>query len=454
MQARHDWRAVVNFAHRLERLMPGRLNGQATLFPYDTPEAIWNEHRESTRGRDLDITGMSYAMLEQSPQQWPLPEGAATGKARLYEDGIFPTPDGRARFVNVAYAPVAEPREARYPFSLTTGRLRDHWHGMSRTGTLGRLFGHVPEPAVELNAQDMARLGLKSGDLVYVTSRRAALVLPAQASEQVAPTQAFIAMHWGEEYLSGSTSTGERVCGVNALTTPAFCPTSKQPELKHAAVKVIKAELPWHVLGAAWLPQDQALQAREQLREMMRLFPFATCVPFGREPSERGVTGVLFRAAAHEAPPPEVLARLDGLLGLAGPDVLRYADARKGQRRAMRLARHGDREATLEAFVLAGDISAEGWIKALLQDGLPAQSYGRLLLVPGAKPPIAVQASGRQVCTCFNVREPQIAETLARCSGSADDRLGQLQQALKCGTNCGSCVPELKRLVRLQLAAA
>ena len=454
MQARHDWRAVVDFAHRLERLMPGRLNGQATLFPYDTPEAIWNEHRESTRGRDLDITGMSYAMLEQSPQQWPLPEGAATGKARLYEDGVFPTPDGRARFVNVAYAPVAEPREARYPFSLTTGRLRDHWHGMSRTGTLGRLFGHVPEPAVELNAQDMARLGLKSGDLVYVTSRRAALVLPAQASEQVAPTQAFIAMHWGEEYLSGSTSTGERVCGVNALTTPAFCPTSKQPELKHAAVKVIKAELPWHVLGAAWLPQDQALQAREQLREMMRLFPFATCVPFGREPSERGVTGVLFRAAAHEAPPPEVLARLDGLLGLAGPDVLRYADARKGQRRAMRLARRGDREATLEAFVLAGDISAEGWIKALLQDGLPAQSYGRLLLVPGAKPPIAVQASGRQVCTCFNVREPQIAETLARCSGSADDRLGQLQQALKCGTNCGSCVPELKRLVRLQLAAA
>jgi assimilatory nitrate reductase catalytic subunit len=120
----------------------------------------------------------------------------------------------------------------------------------------------------------------------------------------------------------------------------------------------------------------------------------------------------------------------------------------------MRLARHGDREATLEAFVLAGDISAEGWIKALLQDGLPAQSYGRLLLVPGAKPPIAVQASGRQVCTCFNVREPQIAETLARCSGSPDDRLGQLQQALKCGTNCGSCVPELKRLVRLQLAAA
>ena len=454
MLARHDWQAVVDFARRLERLMPQRLNGQATLFPYETPESIWNEHRESTRGRDLDITGMSYAMLEQAPQQWPLPQGASAGKVRLYEDGVFPTPDGRARFANVAYTPVAEPREARYPVSLTTGRLRDHWHGMSRTGTLGRLFGHVPEPAVELSTHDMARQGLEDGDLVYVTSRRAAVILPARASEQVAPAQAFIAMHWGEEYLSGSTSTGERVCGVNALTTPAFCPTSKQPELKHAAVKIIKAELPWKLLGAAWLPQEQALQAREKLRALMRQFPFATCVPFGREPSERGVTGVLFRAAAHEAPPPEVLAGIETLLGLVGHDALRYADARKGQRRAMRLARRGELEATLEAFLLAGDISAEGWIKTLLQDALPAQSYGRLLLVPGAKPPLAVQAAGRQVCTCFNVREPQITEALARCAGNADERLGQLQQQLKCGTNCGSCVPELKRLVRMQLATA
>ncbi|MCM5680291.1 molybdopterin-dependent oxidoreductase [Schlegelella sp. S2-27] len=454
VQARHDWQAVVGFARRLESRLPGRLNGQATLFPYATPEEIWNEHRESTRGRDLDITGMSYAMLERAPQQWPLPQGATAGKARLYEDGRFPTPDGRARFANVAYTPVAEPREARYPFSLTTGRLRDHWHGMSRTGTLGRLFGHVPEPAVEMNAQDMVRLGLKDGDLVYVTSRRAALLLPAQASQQVASAQAFIAMHWGEEYLSGCTSTGERVYGVNALTTPAFCPTSKQPELKHAAVKILKAELPWSVLGAAWLPQDRALHAREQLRSMMRQFPFATCVPFGREPSERGVTGVLFRAAAHEAPSPDVLARIEGVLGLTGTDALRYADARKGQRRAMRLVPSGNREATLEAFVLAGDIRAESWIKTLLQDSLPAQSYGRLLLVPGAKPPVAVQAASRQVCTCFNVRETQITTTLARCSGSADARLAQLQEQLKCGTNCGSCLPELKRLVRVQLAAA
>jgi assimilatory nitrate reductase catalytic subunit len=81
---------------------------------------------------------------------------------------------------------VAEPREPRYPFSLTTGRLRDQWHGMSRTGTLGRLFGHVSEPAVQMNAQDMARRQLKDGDLAYVTSRRGALVVPVQSSSRSA----------------------------------------------------------------------------------------------------------------------------------------------------------------------------------------------------------------------------------------------------------------------------
>src|SRR5205085_5449723 len=138
-------------------------------------------------------------------QQWPCAEGSvptpqataqSLGKARLYEDGIFPTEDGKARFANTAYRPVAEPRESRYPFSLTTGRLRDQWHGMSRTGTLGRLFGHMPEPAIELHPQDLQRLGLHDGELAYVTSRRGSLLLPVSASDTVAPTQAFIAMHW------------------------------------------------------------------------------------------------------------------------------------------------------------------------------------------------------------------------------------------------------------------
>jgi assimilatory nitrate reductase catalytic subunit len=313
---------------------------------------------------------------------------------------------------------------------------------MSRTGTIGRLFGHVPEPAVRLNPQDMDRRGLKDGGLVHVTSRRGSLILPAQASDEVALNQAFIAMHWGAEFVSGCSSTGERIAGVNALTTSAFCASSKQPELKHAAVKVLKAELPWTLLAIGWSPDDRALLAREELRQVMGVFPFASCVPFGHER-----TGLLLRAAAYEAPPDDIVARIEALFGLDAPDALRYADRRKGQRRTVRLVRHGA-DARLQAFLLAGDTSAHGWMKALLEDELPAQSYGRALLAPGAKPPAAVTSRGRAICTCFNVTDAQIQSCLDSASGDGDQRLAHLQARLRCGTNCGSCMPELQRMVR------
>ncbi len=445
---RHDWSIAVDFAQRLEKLLG---HPPETLFPYPTPESVWNEHRESTRGRDLDITGMTYAQLEATPLQWPMAEGQAQGKVRLYEDGIFPTPSGRAQFANVQYKGVAEPRDARYPFSLTTGRLRDQWHGMSRTGTLGRLFGHVPEPSLQMHPQDMARRLLKEGDLVHVTSKRASIVAPVQASGEVGMSQAFMAMHWGEEFISGHSSTGHALAGVNALTTSAFCPDSKQPEFKHAAIKVLKAELPWTLLAMAWLPPDRALAARVALQPLMRQFPFASCVPFANAvpmDSAEERQGVLFRAAAADAVPDALLVQIEAALQLDGVDVVRYADAKRGQRRAMRLDRSGI-NATLEGFLLAGDTSAQAWISALLQEEQPAQNYGRALLIPGSKPPVPVVSKGKVVCTCFNVTDANIEARLAQCSGSPAERLVELQGALKCGTNCGSCVPQLQKMVRL-----
>jgi len=473
--ARHDWDIVVNFAQRLEAMLPSKsisavhepleslllMPPQASLFDYirDTDEAsaeaIWNEHRESTRGRDLDITGMSYAMLDAAPQQWPLPEGASVGKVRLYEDSIFPTPDGKAKFVNTVYQPTAEVRESRFPFSLTTGRLRDQWHGMSRTGNLGRLFGHVAEPVVQMNPQDMTRRLLKEGELVHVTSKRGSIVLPVQASAEVGMSQAFIAMHWGEEFLSGRSPNGERLAGVNALTTSAFCPSSKQPELKHAAVKILKAEMPWSLLAVAWLDKSQAWSVREALKREMAGFEFASCVPFSNQlPLDRAAderTGVLFRAADYEAPTAEVLTRLEKLLGLTGATVLRYTDKKRSQHRTIRV-REVSGDLQIDGFLLSGDTRSEAWIKTLLQSEASASAYGRLLLSPGATPPVAVQAASPQVCSCFSVNQEAIENCLAGTTGTDDSLLAKLQGTLKCGTNCGSCVPELKKIIRLTKA--
>ncbi len=457
---RHDWLIASQFADRIAPLLNGR---RPANLHYPTPESVWNEHRELTRGRDLDITGMSYAKLDETPLQWPMREGDPIGKTRLYEDGVFPTTDGKAKFANAIYKPLAEPRESRFPFSLTTGRLRDQWHGMSRTGTVGRLFGHVAEPSIEMNAQDMSRLKLVDGDLVHITSKRGSIVLPVLQSSEVALTQAFIAMHWGSEFVSGVSSTGSPLAGVNAITNSAYCPTSKQPELKHSAVKILKAEMPWAFFAMTWIDENKVHEVREELSHFMTKFPFATCVPFSNNVPLADLknqpllqrSGLLFRAAAFEAPEKEIIEELRALLGLDAPEVLQYADNRRHQYRAARMAhavtRDGAKEVHLEGFMLAGDISAQSWIRTVLQDSLPAQTYGRMVLAPGVKPPQAIESRGKPICSCLNVTDSEIGSALKAYRlegiGDADTLLKSLQGNLKCGTSCGSCVPELKRMI-------
>ena len=432
-QALHDWEIVVDFARRLETLM----GKSPSLFPYASAEAIWNEHRETTRGRDLDITGLSYQILQQQgPQQWPYPTGAATGKKRLYEDGQFPTANGRARFVNTVYQPVVDRVDARFPFRLNTGRLRDQWHGMSRTGTVAQLFAHAPEPAVIMARDDMARRLLTDGDLVEVKSRRGAQIFPVMAGEDMRGGQAFIAMHWGDEYLSGRGVDGKGSFGVNALTSPATDPVSKQPELKHAAVAITKSELPWRFLAFGWVAEAEVLQLQLHLRGLMKQFAFASVTLFGRDK-----VGVLLRAANELAVDGALLHTIHDHFGLNAEDVLRYDDGRRAVTRRIRIE-----DGKLAAVALAGDVAAEHWLRAYLEEGQSVANLGRLLLQPTAQAPQGFTARGKIVCNCFNVAQTDIDAVLAQTAGQ--DALTVLQQTLKCGTNCGSCLPELKQMVQ------
>jgi assimilatory nitrate reductase catalytic subunit len=460
-QARHDWAIFTDLGRRLEALLPNRVSnycvGTTTLFPYDQPEQVWNEHRESTRGRDLDITGLSYKLLETvGPQQWPMPEGATHGQVRLYADGHFPTANGRAKFVAVSYAPTQEPGDERFPFSLNTGRLRDQWHGMSRTGTLGRLFGHVSEPTVDMHPADMASMHVEDGDVVRVRSRRGQVLIQAMASSAQGKGQAYIAMHWGSEFIGGRDAQhpDRSMQGVNALTQPAFCPTSKQPELKHAAVSIEPVALPWKLVAMAWLPSGNALAVREAVALFARDHAFFSCVPFGDEGrgGQAGQVGVMLRLGNEHAPSADVIDQLEQWFGIQGDQVLRYEDKALHQRRAIRLHTEGAHE-RVEAFVISGDVSSALWLRPLLQEALAVESIGTRLLYPGPKAPGDVVSRGKQICTCFNVTEPDITAFLHCNSGTDEQRLAQLQAALKCGTNCGSCVPALRKLVREAPAA-
>jgi assimilatory nitrate reductase catalytic subunit len=430
-EARADWAIAVAFARRLEaRLRPGL----PTLFRYETASDVFAEHVESTRGRDLDITGLSYERLDTGgPQQWPCREGETQGKARLYTDSRFATPDGRARFAAVKYAPVAERVDARYPFRLNTGRLRDQWHGMSRTGTLTALFAHTGEPAIELNPADLARRGLAAGDLVEVESRRGRLVVPVVASEAGRPGTGYLPMHWGSATLAGRGSAG-----INAVTAKAFCPTSKQPELKHAAVRIAKVELPWRLCAFGYSGRDADLVAlRDRIRELACGFDYASVVLIG---SERA--GILLRAASAEPCAQDTVAAIDRAFGLDAIDVLRYDDPKRAIGRRVLLS-----AGRLCAVRLSGDLAGEAWLREWLVGGEDVSAMRAALMVPSARAPSGFRARGRIVCSCHGVSERDIAASIARHAGPPAAVLACLQDELRCGTGCGSCVPELKQMI-------
>jgi len=463
-QARPDLDIALDLARRLQTRLPARSQDRSQVGPQDLPqprlpsraaagfdfagpEAVWNEHRQTTRGRDLDISGLSWALLDAAgPQQWPCAEGQPAGRARLYTDHHFATPDGRARFADVAAGTVAEARDARHPFSLLTGRLRDHWHGGSRSGQAGSLFGQAGEPVLEMHPQDMARLRLAEGDLARIESRRGQLLLPVQADAGLRPAQVFVAMHWGGEFLIGGGGQG-----INALTSSARCPTSRQPELKHCAVRVARAEKPWRLFAMAWVDDDSLPALRRQWAALAAGFDYAAVMPFAAgskardgSPGPAGTPrqGLLLRAAHGSAPPAPGLAALEAQCGLQGAGVLRYDDAQRSQRRVLRLAADG----TLQAVLLAGSTLGEPWLRAMLQQGTPAPWPASRLLAATAEPPLPLPARGPQVCSCFDVSRSQIEQLLGRQAGSAEERLQALQTQLRCGTSCGSCLPALRRL--------
>lgn len=426
-EARNDWDIVVDFAQRLEQRLGSaqQLSSDTTLFDYPTAESIFNEHRESTRGRDLDITGLSYQTLEQKgPQQWPFKSGASVGQARLYADGVFQTHSGKAQFHNAVYKSTADKTDARHPLHLLTGRLRDQWHGMSRTGTIAQLYNHVEEPVVSMNQDDMTRRQLKTGDIVKLSNKRGSLNIRVQQSEEVKPAETFVPMHWGSQFMHG--------LGVNALMPPAFDKTSKQPELKHTAIKIEKLDLPWQMTVMRTCT-DLSLIAN--IRQLLKHFDYATCGLYGRD---QGM--VVFRASHGAAPSREVIDILDALLGMVeGAPMLNYDDPKRGVSKRILVE-----EGQVTGVRLIGETLAADWLKQVMQQGKFTDELRKWTLAPLSTPPTGQKSRGKIVCSCLDVSENEIIEAY---QAGAD--LPTLQAKLKCGTNCGSCVPELKRLVKI-----
>jgi ferredoxin-nitrate reductase len=217
-------------------------------FDFKSSAEIYAEHVKLTAKTSIDISGLNYEILkEQSSVQWPYKKKSKPGGTqRLFVDRKFYTTSQKAIIHAVPDAFTSEMPDDDYPFVLTTGRIRDQWHTMSKTGKVNKLNQHLKESFIEINPYDAANLQLKDGDITVITSRRGEVQVKAKLTTQIKPGVVFLPMHWGK-------ILGSDLHRVNNITNDAVDPISKEPDFKYCAVNIAKYKKPFQrivVIGA------------------------------------------------------------------------------------------------------------------------------------------------------------------------------------------------------------
>jgi assimilatory nitrate reductase catalytic subunit len=409
-EARADWAIIADVAKRL---------GHGAAFAYTGPAAIFREHAalsafENNGSRDFDIGAMSdipdASYAGAAPVQWPQPR-RGKARARLFADGQFYTFDKRARFVAVQPPALAQAVSGDYPLVLNTGRVRDHWHTMTRTGKSQRLSAHRSVPFVEIHPDDAARLGLKEGDLARIATPHGTATLEAMVTDAVRPGGLFAAFHW-----SAATASDAR---VGALVRGIPDPVSGQPELKATPAAI--APVPYRNRGFL-------LTRREHTPPEGWWWARATI---------SGGSGLQF---ATQESSRAVALTMRGLF--QGCELAEYADHARGR---YRCAVYQDGQ--LVACLALGPAEARpSWeeAKAYFAETALEPAARRALLTGRAE----TASAGPTICACHGVGLDVITGVIAAGAGSVE----AVGAACKAGTNCGSCIPEIRKLLPEVLA--
>jgi assimilatory nitrate reductase catalytic subunit len=424
-EARPDWWMVCEVARRM---------GFAAEFPYRSPGEIFDEHARlsalAARGADpmlppsagaaprlFDIGGLAGLSASQyddlAPTQWPVRATIPGPLPRLFQDGRFAHPDGKARLVPVHQRPPVNATDEAHPYVLNTGRVRDQWHTMTRTGRAPRLTEHLPEPFVDLHPHDALASAVRAGELARVSTQWGSMVVRTRISGEIPRGSLFVPMHWNDAYASEAR--------VGALVNPAVDPISGEPEFKHTPARVEPFPVEWHGVVLARRP----IATRD--------LTWWTLV--------RGA-GFLRYELAGRRRPADWAEWVRALLEIRMPDAdyLEYSDAASGIYRAAHVI--DDRLEACAYFSRRPELPARSWLSSLFGAG-HLQPADRLAL-PAGRPLRAGQDAGPLVCSCFAVGRNTLCDLIAR-EGLTDAR--QVGERARAGTQCGSCLPEIRKLL-------
>ncbi len=416
-EAKPDWWIVSEVARRM---------GFGQAFRYRTVADIFREHArlsgfENNGQRDFDIGALA-ALSDEAfdalePVQWPAPVDHGARRSRFFANGIFYTPDRKARFIAPERPTLHAKRSPNFPFHLNTGRVRDQWHTMTRTGASPKLGVHRPEPFVEIHPADAEAAGLTDNGFARVSSEHGSCVLKVNVSDGQQPGSLFVPIHW-----SDVTASSAR---VGDLVAPATDPFSGQPEAKATPAAI--APMTFSSRGFALMRQPHDL-------------------PAGTWWARVAMTGGCGLLIATNDKPHVWRSHAPSLFG-PECELAEYVDEQRGAYRVAAFLR-GRLEGCL--FIGPAD-AAPQWdtVKALFESEALSEHERRVLI--SGRPAAGVRVNGPIVCTCFGVGLTAIREVLASRAATSVEGIGEI---LRAGTNCGSCLPELKKVVALERSEA
>ncbi|MFV2003917.1 MAG: molybdopterin-dependent oxidoreductase, partial [Gammaproteobacteria bacterium] len=413
--AKHDWQIITELAQKM---------GHEEAFPYRSAAEIFDEYAKLTAYkkdtyRQLDLSGLTdmtlYEYNELHPVQWPVYDRQlSSGNSSMYSDGRFSTENRRARFIAITPRPPAASVSEQFPFILNTGRIRDQWHTMTRTGMSPRLSTHRIEPFVEIHPDDAARVGITDGKLAQISSETGAEILVrVRASDRQQRGSLFVPMHWNLQF-SGQAR-------VDSLIKTVVDPISGQPEFKHAVASIKLCDARWY--GFIISRQKPALKySRYWARS-------------------RGKGFWRYEIAGQEQPEDWAIHAKTLLNVEQDEEWAEFYDKADGHYRAARfVAGHLDSVIFIDSSIL---LPPRDWLISLFQkDQISAKERSGLLQ---GTPPAEVEDVGKIICACFNVGEKTIYKAVNEAGAENVEAVGKICQA---GTNCGSCKPEINALVR------
>lgn len=400
--AKHDWQIVCDVANAMG------FSG----FDFQHSSEIFSEWAaltgfENNGQRQLDLSGLKDLTSQQydalTPKQWP--QMTTLNQRTLFAGNRFSTASGKANFVAITPRLPEQATSADYPFVMNSGRIRDQWHTMTRTGKAARLSAHITRPYIEINPKDAAQLVVTDEQLLKAESVTGSVIAHAKVTDSVRVGECFMPIHWNKQFASAAN--------VSSLYQSVTDPLSGQPETKHAAVKLEKVSFAQYT--QVFCTGDFNLDSDFWIK-----INASNCVSY---------------QLAHHDVIDDLLYWCQTQSGIVGTWSM-YTDGSfthiqclQGERLVFVAMSAGQEQA----------VSLE-WIDHLFATEL--LSFEQLQALLKAEPD-AEFTQGKQVCSCFKVRELPIIEAIK----SGVNSVAKLGEELQCGTNCGSCKTQLSQLI-------